>query len=163
MVTVLLTREIWYRSYFSTLNLGDSASKCVPDALTHELMVAVPHSMFQVLWTHSWMVCLKNIYQFFLGQKDWAVQRCFIVHFCKILNYTFHFTSCLTCFIAPGKKLIIDGIFVLLHIQGHVSLILMDLTRLQILAAVMCVWHLSLPLINRGSQNDVLSNDCAAD
>jgi len=32
----------------------------------------------------------------------------------------------------------------------------MDLTRLGVLAAILCVWHLSLPLINRGSQNDVL-------
>jgi hypothetical protein len=114
--------------------------------------------MFQVLLN----TLLDGVFQkylpiFFWGQKDWAVQHCFNVHFCKILNYTFHFTSCRTCCIAPGKKLIIDGIFVLLHIQGHLTLILMDLTRLGVLAAILCVWHLFLPLINKGSQNDVLS------
>jgi len=38
----------------------------------------------------------------------------------------------------------------------------MDMTRLGVLAAILCVWHLSLPL-NRGSQSYVLCYDYATD
>ena len=118
----------------------------------------MPHSMFQVLLN----TLLDGVFQkylpiFFVSRKTELCSTSSLFISAKFLNYTFHFTLAgHACCIAPRKKLIIDGIFVLLHKQGHLTLILMDVTSIGVLAANLCVWHLSLPLINRQSQNDVL-------
>jgi hypothetical protein len=148
-----LTLDFWVSVLLHRTKFGWQCFKvCAPSALTHELVVAGPHSMFQVLLN----TLLDGVFQkylpiFFVGRKTELCSAISLFIFCKILNYIFHFTSCQTCCIATRKKLIIVGIIVLLHIEGHVTLILMDMKRLGVLAAILCVWHLCLSLINRGS------------
>lgn len=145
-----------YHSYLIALNLGDSASKCVASALTHGLMTAVPHSMFQVLVN----TLLNGMFQkylpiFFVGRKTELCSTSslfisakfltilFILPLPDMLHCTREETDCRwhICFATCTRTLNFNS-------DGF--------DKNWCIGCNSVCSALSLPLLNRGSQNDVL-------